>query len=45
MRGDATPLGLEGSAGNTQGSLADSATAGLEDGIPLGFWMQRDNLG
>ena len=37
MRGDTTPLGLEDSAGSTQGSLADSATAGLEDGIPLGF--------
>jgi hypothetical protein len=24
-------------AGQTQGSLADSATAGLSDGIPLGF--------
>jgi hypothetical protein len=31
----------------TQGSLADSATAGLWDGIPLGFglaarWVRRD---
>ena len=29
--------GRKALAGRTQGSLADSATAGLEDGIPLGF--------
>ena len=38
-REDATPWGLGriSWATITQGSLADSATAGLEDGIPLGF--------